>query len=248
MKRNRIKVGIIGGTGMDDPRILKKFSRKAVATSYGRPASELTLGKIGRTEVVILARQGFGHTIPPGKVPYRANIFALKQEGCTHIIVTTACGSLREEIRPGDFVFPDQFIDFTRKRETTFFDEEVVHTPMSDPFDKDLRKRLIRGAQKLGIRYHPRGTVLTVDGPRFSSRAESEMFRLLKIDVLNMTTIPEVTLANELKIPYQAIAMVTDYDCWRQGEEPVTFPMIVKRMETNARKVKKLLVEVISSF
>jgi 5'-methylthioadenosine phosphorylase len=240
-----IKIGIIGGSGLDDPQILKETEKKAVVTKYGLPSSILTCGKIGGIEVVILARHGKKHSIPPSQVNYRANIQALADEGCTHILAATAVGSLREEIKPGNLVFPDQFIDFTKRRENTFFTEEVRHTPMAEPFDKELRNLLVQTCEELGYDYNRDKAVITIEGPRFSSPAESRMFRQWGADIINMSTCPEVILANELGIPYQTIAMSTDYDCWKDDEEPVTFEIVMKRMAENAEKVKQLLIKVI---
>lgn len=241
-----IKVGIIGGSGMDDPQLLKEKKEKKVKTPYGAPSSSLTVGKIGGVEAVILARHGKGHTIYPTGVNFRANIHALKKEGCTHILATTAVGSLREKIRPGDLVFVDQFIDFTRHRTLTFHDEKVIHTPMAEPFCKDLRALLVRSAKELKLRHHASGTVVTIEGPRFSTRAESHMFRRLGADVINMSTVPEVVLAREAGICYQTIAMSTDYDCWKEGEEPVTWEMILSIMSKNAENVKRLLLQTLA--
>lgn len=238
-----MKYGIIGGSGLDDPKILENFSEVEIETPFGKPSSKLTLGKIGAADVVILARHGKDHSIMPTKVPCRANIWALKEQGCTHILATTACGSLREEIKPGDLIFVDQFIDFTKHRPLTFFETKVIHTPMAEPFDKNLRQRLVDAARKLGLRFHEKGTIITIEGPRFSTKAESKMFQLLGADVINMSTVPEVVLANEVKILYQTIAMSTDYDCWKEGEEPVTWEIILQRMCENVGNVKKLLIE-----
>jgi len=246
MTANKIKIGIIGGSGLEDPKILVKAKEKEVKTPYGKPSDKLITGKISGKEVVILSRHGKKHTLSPSQVPYRANIWALKSLGCTHILATTACGSLKEEMKPGDFVFIDQFIDFTKQRKLTFFEDKVVHTPMADPFDLSLRQSLIKTAQKLNLSYHPKGTIVTIEGPRFSSRAESFMFQRLGADVVNMSTVPEVTLANELGIPYQSIAMVTDYDCWKKGEESVTNDLVMKRMAENSEKVKRLLIKTIN--
>ena len=242
-----VKIGIIGGSGLDDPKILKDFSEKDVTTKYGKPSSKLTIGKINGIDVVILARHGKGHTIPPTKVNFRANIQALKDEGCTHILATTAVGSLRKEIKPGNLVFPNQFIDFTKQRVMTFFDEpgNVVHTAMSEPFDANLRKILCKTADELKLEYNKDVTVITIEGPRFSTKAESHMFRAWKADIINMSTCPEVILANELKIPYQSVAMSTDYDCWHETEEPVTWEMILDVMHKNADNVKRLLIHAI---
>lgn len=240
-----IKVGIIGGSGLDDPKLLKDCKEIFVETKYGKPSSTLTCGKLAGVDVVILARHGKGHTIYPTGVNFRANIAALKQQGCTHILATTACGSLKEEIKPGHLVFPDQFIDWTKHRTLTFHDEKVMHTPMAEPFCKELRELLAKTAKELKLQHHSKGTVITIEGPRFSTKAESYMFRGWNADIINMSTVPEVILAREAGMCYQAIAMSTDYDCWREGEEAVTWDMIVKRMKENADNVKKLLLAAI---
>lgn len=240
----KVKIGIIGGTGLDDPEILVKKIIKDIDTPYGKPSSPLTIGTIGASEVIVLSRHGKNHSIYPSAVNYRANIFALKQEGCTHIIATTAVGSLREEIAPGDLVFPDQFIDFTKKRALTFFDKEkVVHISMSEPFCKNLRNALIKNAGELNYRHHKKGTVITIEGPRFSTKAESHMFRGFGADIINMSTVPEVILAREQGICYQVIAMSTDYDCWKEDEEPVTWEMILAIMNKTADMVKSLILK-----
>jgi 5'-methylthioadenosine phosphorylase len=239
------KVGIIGGSGLDDPKILKGPIEKEVANKFGQPSSTLTCGQIAGTEVVILARHGKNHSIMPTKVNFLANIYALKEEGCTHILAATAAGSLREEIKPGNLVFPSQFIDFTRHRNLTYFHERVRHTPMAEPYNKYLTALLCQTCEELNFTYNRDVTVITIEGPRFSTRAESKMFRAWGADIINMSTCPEVILANELKIPYQTIAMSTDYDCWQENEEPVTFEMVMATMRANAEKVKKLLVSVI---
>lgn len=242
------KIGIIGGSGLDDPKILKDPKEIEIKTPYGQTSDRLVCGTIGQTEVVILARHSKQHSISPTKVPFRANIWALKEVGCTHILATTACGSLKAEMEPGDLVFIDQFIDFTKLRALTFFEDEVVHTPMAEPFDADLRKKLASVAEELGYKHHTKGTMITIEGPRFSTKAESKMFQLMGGEVINMSTVPEVSLANELKIPYQSIAMVTDYDCWKDDEESVSFELILKRMQENAEKVKKLLIKTVETF
>jgi 5'-methylthioadenosine phosphorylase len=242
---SNIKIGIIGGSGMDDPGLMKNIKEKKVKTPYGNPSSPLTTGRIDGVDVVILARHGKKHSIYPTGVNFRANIFALKKEGCTHILATTAVGSLREKIRPGDLVFVDQFIDFTKQRVLTFHEKDVVHEPMSEPFCSHLRSLLVKSAKELKMRHHGKGTVVTIEGPRFSTKAESHMFRLLGADVINMSTVPEVILAREVGICYQSIAMSTDYDCWKEGEEPVTAEMVFGIMAKNADHVKKLLLKTI---
>lgn len=239
------KIAIIGGSGLDDPKILEDAQEVEVNTKFGKPSSALTVGKIGGVEVVILARHGKSHSTPPTFVNFLANIWALKDAGCTHILATTAVGSLREEIKPGNLVFPNQFIDFTRHRNLTYFTDEVVHTSMADPYDETLRSMLRSTCDELGYEYNSDKTVITIEGPRFSTKAESKMFQSWGADIINMSTCPEVILANELKIPYQTIAMSTDYDTWREGDDHVTWEMILKIMNENAEKVKKLLINVI---
>lgn len=241
-----IKIGIIGGSGLDDPKLLQDYKEIEVSTPFGKPSSLLTVGKLGGVDVVIIARHGKKHTIMPSNVPYQANIWALKEQGCTHILATSACGSLREEIKPGHLVLPDQFIDRTTKRKTTFYEKDkVCHIPMAEPFCPKLRKILSEAANELDLTLHAKGTVITIEGPRFSTRAESRMFRQWGADIINMSTVPEVALAREAGICYQVIAMSTDYDCWHQSEEAVDISMVLETMKKNAENVKKLLLAAI---
>ncbi|HMB26355.1 MAG TPA: S-methyl-5'-thioadenosine phosphorylase [Patescibacteria group bacterium] len=243
-----MKIGIIGGSGLDDPQILENYQTIKSKTSYGWPSDDLIVGKIKNIEVVILPRHGKNHSIMPTMVPYRANVEALKDQGCQAILATTACGSLQENIRPGEFVFLDQFIDFTKHRNLTYHEKKVVHTPMAEPFDRKLRKKLILSAKELDLKFHDNGTAITIEGPRFSTRAESLMFQKLGGQVINMSTVPEVILANELKIPYQSIAMVTDFDCWKKNEKFVTWELIVDRMNNNVDKVRNLLLKTVKNW
>lgn len=238
-------IGIIGGSGLDDPRIIENATEVAVDTPYGEPSSVLTSGTIRGVETIILARHGKGHQLSPTQINYRANIHALKEQGADHILATTACGSLRKRIGRGDFVIPDQFIDFTKKRHTTFFDSfenGARHTAMPDPFDEALRKILYETSIELGYRTHDGGTVITIEGPRFSTRAESTMFRIWGADVINMSIAPEAALANEAGIPYAVVAMSTDYDCWKEDEPPVSWDEILEVFNNNADRVKNLLI------
>jgi 5'-methylthioadenosine phosphorylase len=247
-----IKIAIIGGTGLEDPEILKNPRETEVDTPYGKTSSVFKTAQIESVEVVILSRHGRDHGIPPSQVNNRANIWAIRELGCTHILATTACGSLREEIKRGDMVILDQFIDFTRHREVTFYEKfennDLQHTPMADPFDKELRQNLIEAAGSLNLSYHHRGTVISIEGPRFSTRAESNMFRLWGADVVNMSVAPECILANELAIPYAAVALSTDYDCWKTDEEPVTWEEVLRVFNGNVESVIKLLRKTIFSF
>ena len=247
-----VKIGIIGGSGLDNPDILKDARDLVVSTKYGEPSSPLKLGKINDVDVVLIARHGRKHTITPTNVNYRANIQSLKDHGCTHILATTACGSLREEIGRGDLVILDQFIDFTRLRKLSFFDEfppgDAKHTAMAYPYSEELRNLIIEGATELNLKFHKKGTVITIEGPRFSTRAESKMFRIWGADVINMSIAPETILANEAGIPYAAIAMSTDYDCWKDDEAPVTWEEILEIFGKNVNNVIKLLTRTINKL
>ena len=247
-----VKIGIIGGSGLDNPDILRDARDLGVSTKYGEPSSLLKLGKIHDIEVVLIARHGRKHTITPTNVNYRANIQSLKDQGCTHILATTACGSLREEIGRGDLVILDQFIDFTRLRKLSFFDEfppgDAKHTAMAYPYSEELRNLIIESASELNLNFHKKGTVVTIEGPRFSTRAESEMFRIWGADVINMSIAPETILANEAGTPYTVIAMSTDYDCWKDDEAPVTWDEILEIFGKNVDNVIKLLTRTINKL
>ena len=243
------KIGIIGGSGLDNPELFHHPRDLVLTTPWGEPSSALREGEIGGVPVVLLARHGREHTIPPSQVNYRANIHALKSAGCTRILASTAVGSLREEIRRGDLVVPDQFIDFTRQRRMTFYESfepgQPRHTAMPDPFDAALRAALIQEMKNLGYPHHSSGTLITIEGPRFSTRAESRMYRIWGADIVNMSVATEAALANEAGIPYAAVAMSTDYDSWKEDEEPVTWAAIAAVAEENAHKVLTLLQTVI---
>jgi 5'-methylthioadenosine phosphorylase len=246
-----MKIGIIGGTGLDNPKLLEDCREIEVDTPFGKPSSKLMCGKLFGIDVVIISRHGKKHEIPPTHVNNRANIFALKYEGCRKIIATTATGSLKEEIKRGDFVILSDFIDFTRHRDVTFFDKfefGAIHTPMAKPFSESLRKKLIECCEELNFSYHKKGTVITIEGPRFSTVAESNLFRQWGADIVNMSIAPECILANEAEVEYAAIGMSTDYDCWKEGEASVSWDMIKQVMKENSERMKKLLMKVIESF
>ncbi|MFH1440315.1 MAG: S-methyl-5'-thioadenosine phosphorylase [Candidatus Woesearchaeota archaeon] len=249
-----VKIGIIGGSGLDDPNILEDAKDVEVDTEYGKPSSPLKVGKIKGVEVVLLARHGREHRIPPTQVNYRANIQALKQENCTHILATTACGSLKKEIGRGHLVILDQFIDFTKHRKFSFHESfephKPLHCPMSDPYSKELREIFINTCDVLAennpnFKFHKKGTVITIEGPRFSTRAESKMFSSWGADVINMSIATETALANEAGIPYAAVAMSTDYDCLFDDIEAVTWEEVLKVFKENADKVTSLLINMI---
>ena len=247
----RLKIGIIGGSGLENPELLENYQEKEVDTPFGKPSSKLIIGKLFGIDVVIISRHGKKHEIPPTQVNNKANIFALKYEGCKFILATTAVGSLREEIKRGDFVILDQFIDFTKRRDLTFYDKfefGAIHTSMANPFSENLRKKLITACEELKFSNHKTGTVITIEGPRFSTKAESYMFRQWGGDVINMSISPEAILANEAEVEYGVIAMSTDYDCWKENEESVTWEMVKQNMNDNVERVKKILLKVVESF
>jgi len=244
-------IGIIGGSGLDNPDILKNAKDVEVKTEWGRPSSPLKIGEIEGREVCLIARHGREHRIPPTQVNFRANIQALKDQGVSSLLATTACGSLRKEIGRGNLVILDQFIDFTRHRKITYYEEfpaggeNAKHTAMPDPFSKELREKLVETAKELKLKFHPKGTVITIEGPRFSTRAESKMFRVWGADVINMSIAPECILANEAGIPYAAVAMATDYDSWAEEEAPVEWEEILRIFGKNVEKVTNLILKTI---
>jgi 5'-methylthioadenosine phosphorylase len=246
------RIGIIGGTGLEKPGILQDPEVITRSTPYGSPSSNILAGPINGTDVLILSRHGEAHSIPPSQVNNRANLWLLRELGCTHILATTACGSLREEIGRGHLVIPDQFIDFTRHRQVTLFEEfrdsDLKHTAMADPFSTPLRKQLVAKAREMKLPVHDHGTLITIEGPRFSTRAESHMFRAWGADIINMSTAPEVILSNELGIPYAAVAMSTDYDCWKEDEKPVNWEDVLKVFTENVEHVRQLIFEVLDEM
>lgn len=240
------KVGIIGGSGLDGNLRMTDVARIKIHTPYGATSDLMITGKINGKDVVALARHGANHRIMPSLVNYRANIWAFKELGVTHIIAATACGSLREEIKPGHLVFIDQFIDRTTRRIQTFYEGlKVCHIPMAEPFCANLRKMLSKTATRLNIPHHEKGTIVTIEGPRFSTKAESNMFRMWGGDVINMSTVPEAVLAREIGLCYASIAMSTDYDCWHETRESVSIEMVLNTMKANAANVNSLLHEVV---
>ncbi len=243
------KIGIIGGSGLEDPKILKEQKDVEVETEFGKPTSALMTGKIGDVDVVIISRHGKEHTIPPTHVNFRANIRALKEAGCTHIIATTACGSLKREINRGDLIILDQFIDFTRQRPVSFYEKFEPHKPdhvsMAQPFDKNLRKVLIETVKELKLKHHEKGTIVTIEGARFSTKAESKMFSKWGADVINMSIAPECIFANEARIPYAAVAMSTDYDCLFDDIPEAKWEEILEVFAKNVEKVISLLTTTI---
>jgi len=239
-----VKVGIIGGTGLYDPELMKSAELKKVHTPFGHTSGMITVGKYEGVDLVVLPRHDIYHRIMPTDINYRANIWAMKELGVTHILAPNAVGSLQGQIKPGDIVIPDQFIDRTTKRKSTFYEgDSVCYISTADPFCETLRGLLTKSAKELKLKVHPKGTAVVIEGPRFSTRAESNLFRSWKADIINMTIVPECVLAREAQICYASIAMVTDYDCWKQ--HAVDTAEVIKTMKENVEHVKNIIKRVI---
>jgi len=240
----KARIAIIGGSGIYDPTFVEDPKELKIYTPYGEPSDFITVGTVKGVKVAFLPRHGKRHKIPPHKINYRANIWTLKELGVERVISVSAVGSLRVDYEPGDFVCPDQFIDMTKSREYTFFDgPSVAHVSMADPFCPQLRSICVETARDIGIKMHEKGTYICIEGPRFSTRAESKLWRSFGADIIGMTLVPEVNLAREARMCYVTIAMVTDYDVWQ--EKPVTAHEVEKVMRENIEKARKLLYELI---
>jgi 5'-methylthioadenosine phosphorylase len=238
------KIGIIGGTGLYDPDLMKNAKELIIDTPYGPPSDIITIGELSEKQVAFLPRHGKKHTIRPTDVNSRANIFALKKLGVQQIIAPSAVGSLKEEYKPGDIVFVDQFIDRTTKREQSFYTKEkVCHISVAEPMCPNLRKNLIDIANNMTFRFHEKGTLVCIEGPRFSTKAESKMFRGWNADVIGMTLVPECVLAREAELCYASISTITDYDVWK--DHPVSAGEVATTMKANAEKLKLILLNVI---
>jgi len=240
----RADIAIIGGSGLYDPTFVEEPREIKIYTPYGLSSDFITVGLVKGRKVAFLPRHGRKHKLPPHAINYRANIWALKELGVRRVVSVSAVGSLREDYKPGDFVCPDQFIDMTKRRHYTFFDGPVtVHVSMADPFCPELREICLEAAKTLGITMHDKGVYVCIEGPRFSTRAESRLWRMWKADIIGMTLVPEVNLAREARMCYVTIAMVTDYDVW--AERPVTAHEVERVMKENIEKARKLVYELI---
>lgn len=242
------EIGIIGGTGVYEPSMLEDKKEIKVYSPYGDPSGPITVGSFEGRNVAFLPRHGQGHRIPPHALPFRANIWAMKELGVNRILAPSAVGSLKKDIEPGHFVIPDQFIDRTgHSRPRTFYPGGVVaHISMADPFCPQLSSHVVEKANTLDLTVHEEGTYVCIQGPRFSTRAESKMFRQWGGDIIGMTLVPEVTLAREAGICYTTVGMVTDYDVW--AEKPVTAEEVAETMKQNIKKVRELLSNVIPTI
>lgn len=246
MSEEEAEIGIIGGTGVYDPEILEEVREVKVYTPYGPTSDLVTLGTYKGRKIAFIPRHGKGHKIPPHLINYRANIWALKSLGVKRIIAPSAVGSLREHMEPGDIVIPDQFIDRTKSRPSTFYEgHRICHISTADPFCPELRRLVVESAKRLGFKVHDGGTYVCIEGPRFSTRAESKMFRMWGADIIGMTLVPECVLAREAELCYVVVATVTDYDVW--AEKPVSGAEVIETLQKNIGKVRRLLMNIIPS-
>ena len=239
-------LGVIGGSGLYSMDGLQIVETREVSTPYGQPSSPLTVGELQGYPVVFLARHGQGHSITPTEVNYRANIYALKDMGVERVVAISACGSLREDYAPGHVVVPNQIFDFTHLRPRSFFGEGLVaHIGVADPFCPDLSPPVVQSLHAARAEVHEGGTSITIEGPRFSTRAESNTFRAWGMSIIGMTSSPEAFLAREAEMCYSVMAPVTDYDVWHKTEAPVTVEMVIHTLEANTQVVQTALSELI---
>ncbi len=236
-------VGVIGGSGLYQMEGIGKVKEVAVKTPFGNPSDNYITGDIEGTKVVFLPRHGRGHLISPSEINYRANIYGMKKLGVEAILSVSACGSLKEEYKPMDFVIPDQFLDRTRKgRLDTFFTNGIVaHVAFADPISKEIADIIDSCAKKLKVKAHRGGTYVNMEGPQFSTKAESNLYRSWGMDIIGMTNLTEAKLAREAEISYATLAAVTDYDCWHPSHDSVTVEMIIEYLHKNVDNAKKIL-------
>jgi 5'-methylthioadenosine phosphorylase len=239
------QLGVIGGSGlyqMEDLKVLEKIS---IDTPFGKPSDDLVVGELAGEQLVFLPRHGVGHVIPPSEINFRANIFAMKKVGVERIVSVSAVGSMKEEIQPGEFAVPDQFIDRTTRRISTFFTTGMVgHVGLADPICSEVARELVVSAAVGGGRVHAGGTYICIEGPQFSTRAESLLYRQWGVDLIGMTNVTEAKLAREAGLCYATLALVTDYDCWREEEEAVTLEAVLEIMHSNVRRAQEVLKDI----
>ncbi len=237
-----VRIGIIGGSGLYQMEGLTDVEERRISTPFGDPSDVIVIGTVKGVRVAFLARHGRGHRITPTEVNYRANIYALKTLGVEQVISISACGSLREHLHPGEIVIPDQVFDFTKKRAYTFFGNGLVaHIGVADPFCPRLSALLAEAVEEAGGKVHRGGRFITIEGPRFSTKAESFTYRAWGMDIIGMTTSPEVFLAREAEMCYAVMAHVTDYDVWHETEEPVNVEMLLATLAANAQLAQQAI-------
>lgn len=241
-------VGVIGGSGLYDIEGLRSIREVRVRTPFGSPSDAITVGTLEGMRIAFLSRHGRGHRLNPSEINYRANMYALKALGVSRVISVSAVGSMKESIEPGDVVIPDQFVDLTKQRASTFFEGGVVaHVAFGEPICAALAESLASSGERLGASLHRGGTYLCMEGPQFSTKGESRLYRQWGVDVIGMTNMPEAKLAREAELCYATMALVTDYDCWHHSEEAVTVEAILATLRQNVVLAKRILLEALSS-
>ncbi len=245
-----IELAVIGGSGLYNMAGLTDVETISVETPFGKPSDDITLGQLHGRRIAFLPRHGRGHVLTPGEVPYKANIYALKTLGVRYIISVSACGSLREDFAPGDIVIPDQLFDFTKgMRDYSFFGRGLVaHLAAAHPFSIELNAALAKAVQAAGGKIHRGGTFITIEGPRFSTKGESEIYRQWGMSIIGMTTSPEAFLAAEAEIAYACMAHVTDYDCWHESEAPVTVEMVIRTLMANTTIAQAAISRLVEQY
>jgi len=247
LMQNDIEIGIFGGTGVYDSGFLQDSEELVIDTPFGKTSDSITVGIFKEKKIAFLPRHGKKHTIPPHMINYRANIWAFKELGIKRIIAPSAVGSLKEELKPGDFVLPSQFLDFTKSREGSFSENGlVIHISVADPFCPELQDIIWKTSQEQNVSMHKDCTYVCIEGPRFSTKAESKFFKSTGADIIGMTLVPECQLAREAQICYASISTVTDYDVW--AEKPVTAKEVIETLSKNVESTKKILSELISKI
>ena len=237
-------LGIIGGSGLYELSGIAATEEVTVETPYGPPSDAVVRGRIADTTLLFLPRHGRGHRLPPGAINYRANVCAMKKLGATHLVSVSAVGSMKEEIRPGDLVIVDQFVDLTKRRISSFFESGIAaHVGLADPVCPQLAGATARAAAKAGAKFHRGGTYVCIEGPQFSTRAESRVYRSWGVSVIGMTNMPEAKLAREAELPYATIAVATDYDCWHETQEDVTVDAVIAVLGKSLLVTKRVLAE-----
>ncbi|MBX3128751.1 MAG: S-methyl-5'-thioadenosine phosphorylase [Polyangiaceae bacterium] len=242
-------LGVMGGSGIYDLPQLEDVQRLDVDTPFGRPSGPIVSARHGETRLLFLPRHGAGHRLSPSNIDYRANVAAMKLCGATHLVSLSAVGSMREDIAPGEVVIVDQYLDFTKQRASTFFDDGIVaHVGFGDPVCPLLARELVAAAKRAGATVHDGGTYVCIEGPQFSTRAESRFYRSLGVSVIGMTAMPEAKLAREAELPYATVALVTDYDCWHETAESVSVHNVLAVLRSNADQAQRIVLELSQSL
>ncbi len=245
---NEVEIAVIGGSGLYAMAGLEEIEEREVETPFGAPSDALIIGTLHGQRIAFLPRHGRGHVLSPSEIPYHANIYALKSIGVRYIVSVSACGSLREDFEPGHIVVPDQLFDFTKNRESSFFNTGLVaHLSPAYPFARELSSALVTAVREAGGNVHEGGDFITIEGPRFSTRAESNLFRQWGMNIIGMTTSPEAFLAAEAEMAYAVMAHITDYDVWHENEAPVTVEMVIRVLQRNTAVAQEAIRRLVAA-